>query len=159
MDAAGPNEGGMATNNDKLFSACITRRRRLSNGEEYSKSNQDFEWVMIELQGDLMVESNSTGAMSGGSGTEIDGLNLGSLKYVNGVPVLEVGYHRLDGSVHKMKKPFAVLVPQQAKSNEEGMENVAEFAILGIIREKIVFNSRPKPLQIRQDMRKRIKAP
>jgi len=74
------------------------------------------EWVLIEFQGE--IESNTT---------DMTGLPLGQLSFkapvrflvfqyvfgakissMQGVPLLVIGHHRLEGKEEKLKKPFVV---------------------------------------------------
>lgn len=53
----------------------------------------------MELQGNLVVDDD--GAMAN--------VDIGTLRYVNGVPTIRIGNHILAGKVAKLPKPFAIL--------------------------------------------------
>ena len=94
--------------------------------DETNKRN----WVLIELQGEL----RST------DGHDVDrkGKCLGKLIGRDGDnPVLIIGTSKLEGKRMKLIKPFAIL-----KRCKEGYESQ------GIVTEKFVFKTRPKPLTV-----------
>ncbi|GBG33852.1 Chromosome transmission fidelity protein 8-like [Hondaea fermentalgiana] len=82
----------------------------------------------------------------------LGGQTLGELTFDNGVPILEIGVHRLEGKIVKIPKPFAVIERiedhNSAANNIEDSDQlpVTKFAVRGIIRQKILFKTRPKPL-------------
>jgi hypothetical protein len=128
------------------------------------------QWVVVELQGALQLELPDkaqaeererklglAGEPVGAPAPTLAGLELGVLGSDGGVPVLEIGCHRLEGKVVSLKRPLAVLELRRAPApavsdgdrdggaapelNEEG-----EFEVVGIVRSKLLFKSRPKPL-------------
>ena len=56
-----------------------------------------------------------------------------------------VGYHELTGSKVTLKKPLLVLKKLQ-KCTDGSSEKETELQVVGIIRSKILFKTRPKPL-------------
>jgi hypothetical protein len=90
---------------------------------------------MIELQGDLLLPEGQV------LPSAFQGLDLGRFE-AGEAPVVTIGNHRLEGKRTKMPKPFAVV-----RKTEQGL------AVEGIVEEKLVFRSRPKPVS-RPDAKK-----
>ncbi|XP_066250138.1 chromosome transmission fidelity protein 8 homolog [Euwallacea similis] len=89
------------------------------------------DYSIIELQGDLKSHS----------GTEFEGKFIGDLHYTKqGQPILIIGHHLLYGKEVKMEKPLALL---QKGVNERGD---TEYSVRCVIRQKIIFKTRPKPI-------------
>lgn len=58
-----------------------------------------------------------------------------------------MGYHELSGTKLSLKKPLLVLKKKKAIQQEGSDSNdVLEFEVIGVIRHKILFKSRPKAL-------------
>mmetsp|Transcript_42634 Transcript_42634/g.101237 ORF Transcript_42634/g.101237 Transcript_42634/m.101237 type:complete len:109 (+) Transcript_42634:160-486(+) len=90
------------------------------------------QWTMIELQGELALNDpeNST----------LEGLDLGVLcLQKTGDIHITIGYHQLDGKVVQLKKPFVLLA-----KDHEGQAH--KFKVAGIVKQKILFKTRPKAL-------------
>ncbi|KAF1322189.1 Chromosome transmission fidelity protein 8, partial [Globisporangium splendens] len=119
------------------------------------------EWSIVELQGNLVVDDN--GVM-----TDVD---IGTLRYVDGVPTLRIGNHILTGKVTALPKPFAILqkdIPESAVrsaaasgnggeggTNESNSDTTAkdaqmQYEVVGIARTRVIFNSRPKPVLVEE---------
>jgi chromosome transmission fidelity protein 8 len=64
------------------------------------------------------------------------------------VPVLIIGHHILYGKVLSLEKPFAVCVKQTTQDSqmEHDGHNQTEYTVQAIIKKKILFKSRPKPI-------------
>lgn len=56
-----------------------------------------------------------------------------------------MGYHELTGSKVTLKKPLLVLKKLQ-KGTDGSSKKETELEVVGIIRSKILFKTRPKPL-------------
>jgi len=107
------------------------------------------EWALVELQGDL--ESRSELSLAGQL--------IGDVHFTRqGVPVLIVGHHILWGKVATLEKPLLVMSKRQRTAEASAgdgevmeMETGAEtdnsrYHIQAVIRRKILFKSRPKPI-------------
>ncbi|XP_028139461.1 chromosome transmission fidelity protein 8 homolog [Diabrotica virgifera virgifera] len=95
-----------------------------------SKSDQTDECAIIELQGDLKSHSDSS----------FEDQFIGDLHYTkSGIPLLIIGHHLLYGKVAKMEKPFALMEKQEK-------DGKTCFVVKAIIRNKIIFKTRPKPI-------------
>lgn len=57
-----------------------------------------------------------------------------------------MGYHELTGSKATLKKPLLVLKKLQKCTDGDPSEKETELEVVGIIRSKILFKTRPKPL-------------
>lgn len=58
---------------------------------------------------------------------------------------MEIGQHFLEGTVISLKSPFLMI--DKDKAGDLKKENEAHnFQIEGIIKKKIIFKTRPKPL-------------
>ena len=64
---------------------------------------------------------------------------------LQGKPVLIIGHHILHGEVVTMDKPFAVLEHKQ-DCETSGSQNAVEYHVKAIVRRKLVFSDRPKPI-------------
>ncbi|XP_067118662.1 chromosome transmission fidelity protein 8 homolog [Centruroides vittatus] len=96
-----------------------------------SKETGDVaEWSILELQGDLECTSEQ----------DLRNQFVGDLHYTkNGVPILIIGHHILFGKVVELQKPFAIL-------KRERTETSTEYAVTAVIRRKVLFRTRPKPI-------------
>lgn len=83
------------------------------------------EWCVIELQGEVLGDLNG---------------EMGSLT-VNGDKnaILEIGQHILEGEIMSLKLPFLIV---EKTEEREGV------SVCGIVRRKLIFNSRPKNKKI-----------
>ncbi|KDR20324.1 Chromosome transmission fidelity protein 8-like protein, partial [Zootermopsis nevadensis] len=102
------------------------------------------EWAIVELQGDLESRNDSS----------MHQQFIGDLHYTNkGKPVLIIGHHILHGEVITMDKPFAILEQKQNPESEGSetfepsvVQNTVEFHVKAIVKKKLIFSDRPKPI-------------
>lgn len=120
------------------------------------------DWAIIEMQGDLESRVGDV---------QLEGKFVGDLHFTKAghVPVLIIGHHILYGKVVKLEKPLVIMEkgqevskppsdsePSQATSSGDSLENsVMEvdretgetvYNVRAIIRKKLLFKSRPKPI-------------
>lgn len=112
------------------------------------------EWAIIELQGDLQTREDSPWS----------GQFVGDLHYTkSGQPILIIGHHILQGKEMVMDKPFAVLEKNNLNEDnsqvdssqtplnstfavEQKLSNSIEYLVKAIVKKKIIFKIRPKPI-------------
>ncbi|XP_033320974.1 chromosome transmission fidelity protein 8 homolog [Megalopta genalis] len=96
------------------------------------------EWAIVELQGDLKFDSANT-----------TNKYIADLHFTNsGTPILIIGIHVLHGKEVALPKPFAVL---EKKANGTSIETdesevKTEYIVKAIVKKKLIFRSRPKPI-------------
>ncbi|XP_065569989.1 chromosome transmission fidelity protein 8 homolog [Artemia franciscana] len=91
------------------------------------------EWALIELQGDLNSRSDEP----------ISGKHIGDLHYTkDGTPILIIGHHIMYGKIQDLEKPL-VLATKQTNTVKTSK---IEYTIYAIIRRKLLFKTRPKPI-------------
>ncbi|XP_044582209.1 chromosome transmission fidelity protein 8 homolog isoform X1 [Cotesia glomerata] len=86
------------------------------------------EWAIIELQGNLEFHYKNK-------------CFVGDLHYEkNDTPVLIIGMHILHGKEAMLPKPLAIL--EKRKDEDDN----TEYAVKAIVKKKLVFKGRPKPI-------------
>ncbi|XP_004512765.1 uncharacterized protein [Cicer arietinum] len=107
------------------------------------------EWGVIELQG--VVEPKP------GFDESLAGLQIGTLCRPSSQEVytLIIGYHELTGSKVPLKKPLLVL--KKVKHMDGESCGQVELQVVGIIRHKILFKTRPKVIISKPQMTSREK--
>ncbi|CAH8391637.1 unnamed protein product [Eruca vesicaria subsp. sativa] len=96
------------------------------------------EWTIVELQGVVETQSSFQGS--------VQSLEIGRLCHSDSSQyTFTVGYHELTGSKVTLKKPLLVLKKLQ-KCTDGSSQKETELEVVGIIRSKILFKTRPKPL-------------
>eukprot|EP00092_Neocalanus_flemingeri_P010168 GFUD01010958.1.p1 GENE.GFUD01010958.1~~GFUD01010958.1.p1 ORF type:complete len:150 (-),score=37.18 GFUD01010958.1:95-505(-) len=113
------------------------------------------EKFIIEMQGDLESRNKE----------HLEGKFIGDLHYTkDGTPIIIIGHHILYGKVVVLDKPLVALEKIQVSKdgsdslisgNSDGeemmdldaeMETKTEYRVKSIIRKKLVFKTRPKPI-------------
>jgi len=105
------------------------------------------ESYLLEMQGEL--ESRSQAAL--------ESKLIGDLHYTkDGTPIMIIGHHILYGKIVVLDKPFismekVVVEKEKVGRAEEDMEEgepqqQTEYRVRTVIRRKIVFKTRPKPI-------------
>lgn len=85
------------------------------------------EWAMVELQGEIVRKDGDPNS---------GGYDLGSFsRSKTGNLLLTIGYHQLEGSEQKLKKPFAIIQKEESS-----------FKVVGFITKKYLFKQRPRAL-------------
>ncbi len=106
------------------------------------------EWVMVELQGDLMTKSEAA---------SLSDKDMGDLFYTKkGVPGMIIGHHILYGKVVEMEKPYLAMTKVHIEAGNHGEDEVSmetdqsemqtEYRVHAVIQKKLVFKTRPKPI-------------
>ncbi|CAJ0596351.1 unnamed protein product [Cylicocyclus nassatus] len=92
------------------------------------------EWMLIEMQG--TVENG---------GKPLSDEVLGTLcwRRDDSEALLLVGHHLLEGKLSELEKPFLVV---RSTSGEDPHANERSMTIDAIIKRRIVFRNRPKPI-------------
>ncbi|XP_021622472.1 putative uncharacterized protein DDB_G0287975 isoform X2 [Manihot esculenta] len=101
------------------------------------------EWAIVELQGVVEVQPSLQ--------DRLQNLVIGELCRPSSQEnyTFTVGYHELTGSKVTLKKPLLVLKKVKLMDVDQGSENSSvEVAldVIGIIRRKILFKTRPRAL-------------
>eukprot|EP01112_Ceratiomyxa_fruticulosa_P017578 TRINITY_DN5499_c0_g1_i1.p1 TRINITY_DN5499_c0_g1~~TRINITY_DN5499_c0_g1_i1.p1 ORF type:complete len:131 (-),score=38.08 TRINITY_DN5499_c0_g1_i1:77-469(-) len=101
------------------------------------------EWSILEIQGSLEVSDAEN----------VDELEAGVLTLTgNSNATLMIGASMLEGKVTPLKKPLVVMKKKgvdQIEYMDEGdsekdSSNSTEYEVVGIVKEKIIFKTRPK---------------
>ncbi|KAK8924032.1 hypothetical protein KSP39_PZI019141 [Platanthera zijinensis] len=96
------------------------------------------EWAIIEVQG--TVESQPS------IEEHLHDHEIGRLCCISeGNYTFTIGYHELSGTKMRLKKPFLVLRKKNVETVGDSNSSV-ELHVVGIIRHRILFKTRPKAL-------------
>ncbi|KAH7537996.1 hypothetical protein FEM48_Zijuj03G0152500 [Ziziphus jujuba var. spinosa] len=98
------------------------------------------EWAIVELQGVVEVQPQFQ--------DRLQNLQIGHLCRPSSQEVytFTVGYHELTGTKVPLKKPLLVLKKVKHPSVDAADSARAELEVIGIIRHKILFKTRPMAL-------------
>uniref|UniRef100_A0A803M0F8 Chromosome transmission fidelity protein 8 n=2 Tax=Chenopodium quinoa TaxID=63459 RepID=A0A803M0F8_CHEQI len=106
--------------------------------------NNCQEWAIIELQGVIEAQPQFQDCLQN--------LEIGRLCRPSSQETytFTIGYHELTGSKVKLKKPLLVLKKVKHSDEEQRVcsksSPAVELDVIGIIRQKILFKTRPKAL-------------
>jgi hypothetical protein len=59
---------------------------------------------------------------------------------------MSIGLHVLEGSIIKLKNPY--LVTSKSRTNPDGNNEPGSLIVEGVVRNKIIFENRPKPKRL-----------
>ena len=107
-------------------------------------SGREAQWGIVELQGDMVSQS----------GNDLHGQFIGDLHYTKqGIPILIIGHHILTGKEVTLDKPYAVLERKRGvvseccrNSDSETSHSTTEYNVRAVVRKKLLFKVRPKPI-------------
>eukprot|EP01038_Epipyxis_sp_PR26KG_P010535 gene10535-14153_t len=124
---------------------------------QIQNNNNEFEWCILEFQGEIVGD--------------IAGELLGQIQISqDGKAEMDIGQHFLEGSVVTLKMPFLVVEKSvfitgddhsnnnNNNNNNNSNENISltevplnnKLTIEGVVRKKIIFKTRPKPIGLRK---------
>ncbi|KAF6148999.1 hypothetical protein GIB67_009618 [Kingdonia uniflora] len=98
------------------------------------------EWAIVELQGVIEAQPSFQ--------DRLQNLEIGRLCRSGAQEsyTFTVGYHELFGSKITLKKPLLVLKKKKDAESSDSNSSRAEMEVIGIIRHRILFKTRPKAL-------------
>lgn len=102
------------------------------------------EWAIVEIQGDLQSST----------GDSVSGKLIGHIFFLSkGRPILIIGYHILLGKIVDANPPLAVLKRSRSPNVftstspiHEDSNSSTDYTLLALVRKKITFRTRPKPI-------------
>mmetsp|Transcript_13953 Transcript_13953/g.58261 ORF Transcript_13953/g.58261 Transcript_13953/m.58261 type:complete len:153 (-) Transcript_13953:23-481(-) len=102
------------------------------------------EWAMIELQGEVKMQSQLEGGDEDGAVLDAHNVDLGEFcgDQASGKASFTIGYHRLEGKEIKLKKPLAIL----EAADDDGQQGRRTLKVVGVVRRKFHFKDRPRAL-------------
>eukprot|EP00804_Cyclotella_cryptica_P020718 CCRYP_003506-RA/>CCRYP_003506-RA protein AED:0.43 eAED:0.43 QI:141/1/1/1/1/1/2/1719/151 len=130
-------------------------------------SIENVEWVMIELNGELLKpldeppgQTSSSSLKRDGADSESRQIELGSVQFDSaGVPTIIIGNHQLKGTSVTLKDPFAVLRKRKVSETQSDESSVLEsklmkrhggakvqYEVAGIVKKKLIFDQYPKSI-------------
>ncbi|KAA3677992.1 chromosome transmission fidelity protein 8 [Paragonimus westermani] len=100
-----------------------------------SPQGETDEWLLLELQGEIVSKSGSLLA-----GKHVGDLHFSQqASYFADEPVFIIGHHVLFGKVSNLEKPLIV-------TEKNSVNGVLEYSVVAVIRRKLLFKTRPKPI-------------
>ncbi|KAK0094856.1 hypothetical protein PV326_009748 [Microctonus aethiopoides] len=109
-----------------------------------SESGKLPEWAIVELQGSLETYHPVVDPKAERF--------IGDLHYKQGddnSAILIIGSHVLNGKEVTLSKPLGVLVKETGEpvpEDKKGEETNTRWIVKGVVRKKLIFKSRPKPI-------------
>ncbi|XP_068697458.1 chromosome transmission fidelity protein 8 homolog [Montipora capricornis] len=99
------------------------------------------DWIIIELQGTLETKED----------VSLEGKCIGDLHFdAKGTPMLIIGHHLLHGKVMDLDKPYAVLHKKSnVLENDSSRKGDTHYNICALVKKKIIFKTRPKPIVLK----------
>lgn len=79
---------------------------------------------------------------------------VATIYFIQGTPSLIIGHHLLTGKVVELDKPLAVLAKRHSQQEQSDLvdemdshkSGSTEYEIIALVRRKIIFKNRPKPI-------------
>ncbi|KAI6655065.1 hypothetical protein LOD99_2354 [Oopsacas minuta] len=105
------------------------------------------EWIIIELQGSVETYNS----------LPLKDVGLGDLHYnANGEPLLILGHHLLKGKIVNLSNPIGVFAKQTKKQNSTLSDSITDdvtcdYEVVALVRKKIIFATRPKPILVKYE--------
>lgn len=97
------------------------------------------EWAIVELHGDLKVSVDANDVK----------LHIGDLSYdKNGIATLIIGNYILTGKETSIDKPIAILEKKVNTNSSDNIDCDREYLIIAIVKKKLIFKVRPKPITV-----------
>mmetsp|Transcript_31486 Transcript_31486/g.50835 ORF Transcript_31486/g.50835 Transcript_31486/m.50835 type:complete len:93 (+) Transcript_31486:85-363(+) len=84
------------------------------------------------------------GALESKTGS-LDGQEIGILNLLK-KPTLMIGNNKLEGTCAEVKKPLVILRKIKDNSDSVSEDQPCHYEVAGVIRERILFKSRPRPI-------------
>lgn len=105
------------------------------------------EWAMIELQGEVKMQSQLEGGDEDGAVLDAHNVDLGEFcgDQASGKASFTIGYHRLEGKEIKLKKPLAIL----EAADDDGQQGRRTLKVVGVVRRKFHFKVRESTPRVR----------
>jgi len=77
--------------------------------------------------------------------SELEQKEIGKLSLDKGVPIMDIGNHRLEGKVVELSKPLIVTEKNESSHHSDLDGETVNYDVVGIVRRKYLFKNRPQP--------------